>query len=94
VDGNQVTRIQKLSKGGNFRAWVVHVRAWLTNVERWDQFLDRELDEDERDSDQQARARLVLFLANDMLPIVDGRETTYVCGVAKIFVVLQALRAI
>jgi hypothetical protein len=85
MDINQVSRVQKLSKGGNFRAWLVQVRALLTNAERWDHFLSRLPNEDEVDMDQQARAKLVLSLAHDMLPIVDGRETTYEA--------LEALRA-
>jgi hypothetical protein len=86
MEQNQVTRIQKLKKGGNFRAWLVHVRALLTNGERWDVFLDREPENDQEvDRDQQARAKLVLCLADDMLPIVDGRDTTQQA--------LEALRA-
>lgn len=79
-------KILKLTKGGNFRAWLVHVRALLTNGERWDQYLDREpADEAEQNVDQQARAKMVLCLANDMLPDVEGHETTHGA--------LEALRA-
>jgi hypothetical protein len=63
----------------------VHVRALLTNAERWDQLLDREPNDDERNSDQQARARLVLHPAHDMFLLVDGKQTT--------FDVLEELRA-
>jgi hypothetical protein len=39
---SQVTKVQKLSRHGNFRAWVMQLRAWLTTVEGHDEFLDRE----------------------------------------------------
>jgi hypothetical protein len=86
MDSQQVSRVQKLSKGGNFRAWLVHVRAWLTIPDRLDIFLDREpTDDEEVNLDLQARAKLVLCLANEMLPIVEDRGTTHSA--------LEALRA-
>jgi hypothetical protein len=84
----QVSRVQKLSKGGNFRAWLVHVRAWLTIPNRLDVYLDRdpeESDAHEVEQDSQARAKLILCLGNDMLPIVEDRDTTHRA--------LEALRA-
>lgn len=83
---SKVTRVQKLSRGGNFRAWLVHVRAWLTTSDDLDIYLDRlPVDEEERALDKQARAKLVLTLGNDMLPLVEERATTHET--------LEALRA-
>jgi hypothetical protein len=82
----QVSRIQKLTKGGNFRAWLVHVRAWLTISDRLDAYLDRDpVEDDEIEQDSQALAKLILCLGPDMLPIIEGRNTT--------FRALEALRA-
>jgi hypothetical protein len=84
----QVSRVQKLTRGGNFRAWLVHVRAWLTLSDRLDVFLDRDPVDDndeEVERDNQARAKLILCLGNDMLPIIEDRGTT--------FRALEALRA-
>jgi hypothetical protein len=75
---SQVTKVQKLSRHGNFRAWVMQLRAWLTTVEGHDEFLDREpTDDDERTIDRQAKAKLILCLANDMLPLVEAAETCH-----------------
>jgi hypothetical protein len=81
MDSQQVIRVQKLSKGGNFRAWLVHVRAWLMLPDRLDIFLDREpTDDDEVNLDLQARAKLVLCLANEMLPIGGSRNDAVCAG--------------
>jgi hypothetical protein len=84
----QVSRVQKLTRGGSFRAWLVHVRAWLTLADRLDVFLDRdpvEDDDEEVARDNQGRAKLILCLGNDMVPIIEDRGTT--------FRALEALRA-
>jgi hypothetical protein len=76
----QVSRVQKLSRGGNFRTWLVHVRAWLTIPDGLDVFLDRnpaQGDDEEIERDRQAHAKLILCLGNDMLPIVEDRVTTH-----------------
>jgi hypothetical protein len=84
----QLSRVKKLSRGGDLRAWLVHVRAWPTIPEGLDVFLDRdpaEGDDEEIEKDRQAHAMLKLCLGSDMLPIVEDRATTHKA--------LEALRA-
>jgi transposase InsO family protein len=73
---SQVTKVQKLTRNGNFRAWLMHLRAWLTTDEGHDVFLDRApRGDDEKQLDRQARARMILCLSPEMLPIVEDTAT-------------------
>jgi hypothetical protein len=75
---SQVTRIQKLTRGGNFRAWLVHLRAYLTTLDGLDVWLDQ-LPESEEDvaADKLSRDKLILCLENDTLLLVEEHVTTH-----------------
>ena len=72
----QVLRFPKLSRNGNFRAWSIQLRALLTTSDRHDRFLsDNPADDAETLLDQQARAKLIMCLSNEMLPLVEETDT-------------------
>jgi hypothetical protein len=65
----QVTRISKLSRNGNFRAWAVQLQAVSTTSDEHDRFLRRrptEGDVDESPQELQARANLNICLGPEM----------------------------
>jgi hypothetical protein len=58
---SQITKVQKLTRNGNFRACAMQLRAWLSTVEGHDEYFDREpADDDDRAIDRQAKANLIL----------------------------------
>jgi hypothetical protein len=76
----QVTRISKLSRNGNFRAWAVQLEAMLTTSDEHDRFLRRlptEGDADEARLDRQARAKLIMCLGPEMISLVEDARTTH-----------------
>lgn len=75
----QVTRIPKLTRTSNFRAWSVQLEAVLTTADEHDRFLNEEPDLNEPAEvrlDKQARAKLIMCLGPDMVSLVEGRTTT------------------
>jgi hypothetical protein len=65
----QITRIPKLSRNGNFRAWSVQLQAILTTHEGHKRFLFEDPDAENLDDallDRQARAKIIMCLSHDM----------------------------
>jgi hypothetical protein len=76
----QVTRLPKLTRNGNFRAWAVQMRAALTTADGLDRFLSEEPDPDDEGEvslDKQARAKLIMCLGIDMLSLVEETHTAH-----------------